>query len=58
MALPEVSCGGDSLQIWISYICEYTEQALTDSRQRTDLHLRVEKGVTIPHFKRTVCCRM
>jgi len=56
MALPEVSFGEDSLQIWISYICEYIEQALTVSRQRTDLQLRVEQEETIPHSKRTVCC--
>jgi hypothetical protein len=58
MALPEVSCGGDSLHIWIRYIYEYIEQALTDNRQRTDLQLRVERGVTIPHRKGPVCYRM
>ena len=58
MALPEISCGGDSLQIRVSYICEYIEQALTDSRQNTHLRVRVEEGETIPHSKRTVCCRM
>jgi hypothetical protein len=44
MALPQVLYGVDGPQMWIRYVCEYIEQALTDNRQRTVLEFRVEQG--------------